>query len=679
MKAIKIVWIICLLLISLLLVRFLNIIACVIFLIIGSGLFVFNYYKPVSLYNPDYNPKNIIHTPPKYPINYALLLCMHNNKSKQDMYIDVIKYYTDVLKFPKNNIFIVDSSGNGVDDKYIYIKNQVVFNQKEYKSVIKTFQCKGSPSKYEILCLLIASKQINFKKFTYVIKLTCKYKIPELYTIENNMNSVLLLQNKTHKDEQNSEIFGVKTEYFINIIDKISKTEGGSMEHILYTLSKVFSSQHLPFLSNIATYKRSLGDFLQILSYGNFITFIIPSIGRKTLLRTIKSLENQTVGNWKAIIVFDGVKSTISVTDKRISIIEIKKTGVNVNNAGNVRNVALKQVDTKWAGFVDDDDTLSEDYVECLLKNTNLFEDVNTFIFRMCYKDGRILPSFKDDNFGISFAVKTKFYKNNNLYFTEDFYYLDKIRKLNERIVILENIGYYVNCNPFKIDKKFNNVFINYPIYETPNLYCFWTGNNKMSETRKKCFDSLKNTKFNVILVTQDNIDTYILPDHPLHSGYVYLSETHKSDYLRTYFMNFYGGGYCDIKLCINSWIPSYEKLLYGNAIAIGYEEVENGNVYLENIVPSNNFIGNGSYICKPHTDFTKEWYNEMINCMDEKYEKLQQYPSRKPDEQREVDDYQYHLRWTELLGEIFHKYNYKYRHKILRGLPVDFMNEKYR
>ena len=205
----------------------------------------------------------------------------------------------------------------------------------------------------------------------------------------------------------------------------------------------------------------------------NFITFIIPSIGRKTLSRTIKSLENQTLGNWKAIIVFDGVKSTISVTDKRISIIEIKKTGVSVNNAGNVRNVALEQVDTKWAGFVDDDDTLSQDYVECLYKNTNLFKDVNTFIFRMSYENGKILPRFEDDNFyidnvGISFAVKTKFYKEKNLYFTpggkEDFYYLDKIRNLNERIIILENIGYYVNCNPFKINKKFNNVFINYSV-----------------------------------------------------------------------------------------------------------------------------------------------------------------------------------------------------------------------
>ena len=131
---IKIVCIICILLVSLLFVRFSNIIAAITFLIIGSGLFL--YYN-----KPDYkhNPTNIIYMPPKYAINYALLLCMHNDKLRQDMYIDVIKFYTDVLKFPKNNIFIVDSAGNGVDDKYIYKKNQVVFNQKEYESVIKFF------------------------------------------------------------------------------------------------------------------------------------------------------------------------------------------------------------------------------------------------------------------------------------------------------------------------------------------------------------------------------------------------------------------------------------------------------------------------------------------------------------------------------------------------------------
>jgi hypothetical protein len=80
------------------------------------------------------------------------------------------------------------------------------------------------------------------------------------------MNSVLLIQNKTHKNEQYSEIFGINTEYFRIIIDKITETEG-SVEKILYKLSKMFSTQHLPFLSNISSYKRSFGDFLPILSY----------------------------------------------------------------------------------------------------------------------------------------------------------------------------------------------------------------------------------------------------------------------------------------------------------------------------------------------------------------------------------------------------------------------------
>ena len=266
-------------------------------------------------------------------------------------------------------------------------------------------------------------------------------------------------------------IFGTLKKIFINIDDDITEYDDTQ------TIKINVDSKIITILNDITT----LND-TNISSYkntGNFITFIIPSIGRETLSRTIKSLENQTLGNWKAIIVFDGIKSTISVTDDRISIIETEKKGISFNSAGNVRNVALKQVYTKWVGFVDDDDTLAEDYVECLYKNTTIFKDVNTFIFRMAFQDGIILPKFEDDNFyinnvGISFAVKTKFYKNKNLYFTpgetEDFYYLDTIRNLNEHIIILENIGYYVRCNPFKIDKNFKNVFVNYPTYKTLNL-----------------------------------------------------------------------------------------------------------------------------------------------------------------------------------------------------------------
>ena len=81
------------------------------------------------------------------------------------------------------------------------------------------------------------------------------------------------------------------------------------------------------------------------------------------------------------------------------------------------------------------------------------------------------------------------------------------------------------------------------------NIYIFWTGDNEMSENRKKSIENLKNTcECNIILVTPLNLKSYILSSQPLHEAYQYLSYTHKSDYLRTYFMHFIGGGYSDIK-----------------------------------------------------------------------------------------------------------------------------------
>ena len=75
-------------------------------------------------------------------------------------------------------------------------------------------------------------------------------------------------------------------------------------------------------------------------------------------------------------------------------------------------------------------------------------------------------------------------------------------------------------------------------------IYCFWTGNNEMSDNRIECLENLKNvSECNVLLITKYNLSNYILSDVPLHPAFQYLSETHKADYLRTYFMHFYGGG----------------------------------------------------------------------------------------------------------------------------------------
>ena len=56
-------------------------------------------------------------------------------------------------------------------------------------------------------------------------------------------------------------------------------------------------------------------------------------------------------------------------------------------------------------------------------------------------------------------------------------------------------------------------------------------GNNEMSERRKKCFDTMTNSKVKVVLITPKNLDKYICLKHPLHPSYQYLSETHKADF----------------------------------------------------------------------------------------------------------------------------------------------------
>lgn len=206
----------------------------------------------------------------------------------------------------------------------------------------------------------------------------------------------------------------------------------------------------------------------------------------------------------------------------------------------------------------------------------------------------------------------------------------------------------------------------------SPPLYAFWTGTNNMSAQRHACFETMSRSEMNVTLITENNLANYIESiGVPLHAGYKYLSETHKADYLRTYFMHFVGGGYCDIKTINHSWLPSYNKLYESDEHwGIGYKEVGSWGVAHHSVVSNwEKLIGNGAYIFKPKTNLTTEWYNQMIRVMDSKFDKLEQYPSRRPQETYS-SQYPYPLGWAELLGEIFHPINYKYHSHVLQTLP---------
>jgi hypothetical protein len=216
-------------------------------------------------------------------------------------------------------------------------------------------------------------------------------------------------------------------------------------------------------------------------------------------------------------------------------------------------------------------------------------------------------------------------------------------------------------------------------------LYCFWTGNNAMTENRKKCFNSLKNSELNVILITSENFKEYEV--EPLHEGYAFLSETHKADYLRTYFMHFYGGAYCDIKFLENSWKNCMQEFIEDdNCWIMGYKEIgPDGCAIIKNdpilttILKQNwtSLIGNGAYLCKPKTPLTYEWYNKLIKKMNENLDQLKKYPSTHST-QVYSSSYPYPFMWTELLGQIFHPLLLNYKEKVRNNLkPPLFTNYK--
>lgn len=202
-------------------------------------------------------------------------------------------------------------------------------------------------------------------------------------------------------------------------------------------------------------------------------------------------------------------------------------------------------------------------------------------------------------------------------------------------------------------------------------IYCFWTGGNQMSTNRIECLDNLRNkSECEVLLIQPNDLEKYILTKSPLHPAYKYLSETHKADYLRTYFMHYYGGGYSDIKKTTGSWKKSFNDLKSNENVWIcGYKEVENGVAYGPLGSKWYDLVGNCAYICKPKTPLTTEWYNDMLKLLDEKHEQLKLNPSTHPQENSNTIS-KYPIEWNEMLGRIFHRICYKYKDHILNTLP---------
>lgn len=211
-------------------------------------------------------------------------------------------------------------------------------------------------------------------------------------------------------------------------------------------------------------------------------------------------------------------------------------------------------------------------------------------------------------------------------------------------------------------------------------VYCFWTGQNTMSIDRIACLSTIPYAQ----LITEADLPNYILPYAPFHRAYPYLSETHKADYLRTYFMHHYGGGYADIKAqphnAHSEWTKAFQQLYMNSDIwAIGYAEASSDCIaHPQYRKHYRSMIGNCAYVFRPHTPLTEQWYNQMHFFLDSVLRILERNPSRSPQDCAERKS-GYPIEWNQMLGRVFHPLVHYFRKHIRTNLPAPLFHVRYR
>lgn len=148
-------------------------------------------------------------------------------------------------------------------------------------------------------------------------------------------------------------------------------------------------------------------------------TFIIPSVERPTLQRAISSARKQAP-----------------------YLVGVDKDHIG---AGPIRNDLIKQATTEWVSFLDDDDTVTEDYVQRLYEETKKHPEADVVIFREYFIQEFMGNEHGDDSYpdhfiwqapvlhwgqvGIAFSVKRQVALDHPFLeeVNEDFHFLERL------------------------------------------------------------------------------------------------------------------------------------------------------------------------------------------------------------------------------------------------------------
>lgn len=215
-------------------------------------------------------------------------------------------------------------------------------------------------------------------------------------------------------------------------------------------------------------------------------------------------------------------------------------------------------------------------------------------------------------------------------------------------------------------------------------VFACWTGPNPMSAQRSRALEALREgAGVPVLLITPDNVGDYIVQDHPLHPAYRHLSYVHRSDYLRAYLMHHHGGGYCDIKRPLSSWVDVFDRVNREAAIWVaGYQErgVKHAawipgrfGWHLRHSFP--HLVGNAAFICRPRSPLTRAWLSEVERRLDTLADALSVGPEATPMGDQEG----YPVGWTYLMAQVFQPLVLEYNDHVVEDerLMVDLNNHR--
>lgn len=178
--------------------------------------------------------------------------------SRLQLYIDTIN---DYIKYTNLTIYVVESSNYSFPE----FKNNPrvkVFTFKTENS-IKCNDCSATP--YEAESILKAFNYFHLKRYNKIIKVTGKYFIPNMETLIKNIppDADIFFQNTNENmlGKQNSEIFGCKTKFLPEIMNKIIENSRRNMnfESTLYSISMNYKVYTFPQIILTRPVKRS-GD-----------------------------------------------------------------------------------------------------------------------------------------------------------------------------------------------------------------------------------------------------------------------------------------------------------------------------------------------------------------------------------------------------------------------------------